>query len=418
MPEAKANAHTWWTRPGLEVRGGRLTIAGRDAEAIAREHGTPLYAHDLLRVSEQVHALCSAFVRAGLDGRVRLALKAQHEPELLRYLRALGEPGSPESVGMDVCSPGELEWALEHGWRSDEISYTGTNLSERDLDTILAHPGVHLNVDLLTQIDRVGRRSPGRTIGLRVNPRGGAGFHEGGGTPYSGPRPTKFGIFPEQLQEALATARRHDLRIDTVHFHVGDGYLSDGLADVEDVVRRVAGMVSVLQAEGCPIVEVNTGGGLGVPQRADDQPLDLDRWASILAEHLGPLVVTVGVEPGDFLVKECAVNLSEVVTVEERDGLLFVGLDVGWNALGERFIYHSLLDLVLCRAADAPVVREVTISGHINAGDDLFAEDLPFPVVVEGDIVAAINVGSYNAAMTSEHCLRPAAGSVFFTDRV
>jgi diaminopimelate decarboxylase len=418
MQEANGSAHTWWTRPGLEVRGGRLFVAGRDAESIAREHGTPLYAHDLVRVGEQVRALRSAFERAGLDGRVRLALKAQHEPELLRYVRALGEPGSLASVGMDVCSPGEVGWALEHGWRADEISYTGTNLSERDLDAILAYPDIHLNVDLLTQIDRVGRRSPGRTIGIRVNPRGGAGFHEGGGTLYSGPRPTKFGIFPEQLGDALALARRHDLMIDTVHFHVGDGYLNDGLADIDEVVLRVAEMVKVLQGEGCPIVEVNTGGGLGVPQRAQDRPLDLDRWASILAAHLGPLGVAVGTEPGDFLVKECAINLSEVVTVEERDGVRFIGLDVGWNAMGERFIYRSPLDLVLCRAADAPHDRAVTISGHINEGDDLFAEDLPFPDVVEGDIVAAINVGSYNASMTSEHCLRPAAGSVFFTDRI
>ena len=44
---------TWWDRPGLEVRAGRLSIAGRDAESIAREHGTPLYAHDLVRVEEQ-----------------------------------------------------------------------------------------------------------------------------------------------------------------------------------------------------------------------------------------------------------------------------------------------------------------------------------------------------------------------------
>ena len=418
MSEAKDRSRTWWNRPGLDVRGGRLFVAGRDAEALAREHGTPLYAHDLVRVAEQARALRSAFDRAGLDGRVRLALKAQHEPELLRFVRALGRPGTPESVGMDVCSPGEVEWALEHGWREDEISYTGTNLSERDLDVILAHSDVHLNVDLLTQIDRVGRRARGRTIGIRVNPRGGAGFGGGGGTLYSGPRPTKFGIFQEQLAQALTVARRHDLTIDTVHLHVGDGYLDDGLPEIEEVLRRVADMVRTLQGEGCPIVEVNTGGGLGVPQSAGDGPLDLDRWASILAAHLGPLGVTVGTEPGDFLVKECAINLAEVVTVEDRDGVRFVGLDVGWNAMGEHFIYHSPLDLVLCRAADAPALRDVTISGHINEGDDLFAEALPFPDVMEGDIVAAINVGSYNASMTAEHCLRPAARTVFFTDRV
>jgi hypothetical protein len=39
----------WWTRPGLESRDGRLTIAGEDAEALARQHGTPLMAYDLER---------------------------------------------------------------------------------------------------------------------------------------------------------------------------------------------------------------------------------------------------------------------------------------------------------------------------------------------------------------------------------
>jgi len=418
MREAQIRQRTWWARPGLEVRDGRLTIAGRDAESLAREHGTPLYVHDLTRIEEQARALQAAFTGAGLDGRVRLAVKAQHEPEVLRFVRGLGAPGEAESVGIDVCSPGEVLCALEHGWRQDEISYTGTNLSERDLAVILAHPGVHLNVDLITQIERVGRRAPGRTIGLRVNPRAGAGFEGGEHTLYSGPRPTKFGIFPERLEEAVQVARGHDLTIDTVHLHVGDGYLDDGLPVFEEVVTRVADMVRFLCDRGCPITEVNTGGGLGVPQRAGDAPLDLTRWAAILAEHLGPLGVTVGTEPGDFLVKECAVNLAEVVTVEERDGVLFVGLDVGWNVMGERFIYRSPLELVLCRAADAPPVRQVTISGHINEGDDLFAEDLPFPEVAEGDIVAAINVGSYNASMTSEHCLRPGAGAVFFSDRM
>ena len=418
MSEAKLSAHTWWTPPDSTSGAVGLHIAGRDAEAIAREHGTPVYAHDLVRVREQALALRSAFDGAGLDGRVRLALKAQHEPEVLRFVRGLGRPGFPRERRHGCVSPREVEWALEHGWREDEISYTGTNLSERDLDVLLAHPGLHLNVDLLSQIARVGRRAPGRSIGIRVNPRAGAGFTGGGHTLYSGPRPTKFGIFPEQLDDALAIARTHELTIDTVHFHVGDGYLNGGTPDLDEVVRRVAQMVRTLQTGGCPIAEVNTGGGLGVPQRAGDLPLDMDRWAATLAEHLGPLGVAIGTEPGDFLVKECAINLAEAVTVEERDGLRFVGLDVGWNAMGERFIYHSLLTIVLCRSADAPPVRDVTISGHINEGNDLFAEDLAFPDVLEGDIVAALNVGSYNASMTSEHCLRPAATSVFFTDRI
>jgi diaminopimelate decarboxylase len=402
---------TWWAKPGLEVRDGRLTIAGRDAETLAREAGTPLYVHDLVRVEEQARALGSALRVAGLRGVVRLALKAQRDPSVLRFLRSR----VPE-VGLDVCSPGEVDWALAHGWGPGEISYTGTNVGDRDLGRIL-DAGVHLNVDLLTQLDRVGRAAPGSAVGIRVNPRIGASREGGGSTLYTGPRPTKFGIFAEQLPDALAIAARFDLSIDTVHFHVADGYLDDGLPDFEESVRRSADMAAFLRGEGCPIDEVNTGGGLGVPQRAGERPLDLAAWADILARHLGPLDVAVATEPGDFLVKEAAIHLAEVVTVESRDAHTFVGLDTGWNVMGEHFVYGALLDLVLCRAADAEPVREVTISGHINEGDDLFAVDLPFPEVVEGDVVAAIGVGSYNASMTSAHCLREPAGSVSFEDR-
>jgi diaminopimelate decarboxylase len=414
--ERTVSPSTWWGRPGLEVRDGRLSIAGRDAESIAREHGTPLYVYDLVRVEEQARGLQAALRGAGLRHRVRLALKAQREPAFLAFLRALGAPGSPESIGMDVCSPGELRWALDHGWEPSEISYTGTNVSARDLDAVL-EAGVHLNVDLLSQLDRVGRRAPGSTVGIRINPRIGAAF-PGGGQTYAGDRPTKFGIYPEQLDEALDIAARYDISIDTVHVHAGYLYLSDALPVVEETIRRVAAATRMLKDAGCPVVEVNTGGGLGVRFRSDDRPLDLDAWAAVLAEHLGPLDVLVGTEPGEFLAKESASHLAEVVSVEDRDGITFVGLDTGWNVMNEHFVYKIPFHPILCRAADAEPVADVTVSGHINEGNDLFAEGYPMPEIEEGDIVAIPNVGSYNASMVSVHCLRPTPPSVFFTDRL
>lgn len=403
---------TWWARPGLEVRGGRLAVAGRDAEEIARTCGTPTYVHDLVRVREQAISLRDALASAGLRGVVRLALKAQRESQLLAFVRE-----HAPWVGMDVCSPGEVEWALAHGWAPGEISYTGTNVTDRDLDRILA-AGVHVNVDLLSQLDRYGRRAPGSHVGIRVNPRIGATASGGADSLYAGARPTKFGILPERLTEAVEIAARHRLTIDTVHAHVGDGYLTPGLPVFEETVRRLAMAVVVLREAGHPVAEVNTGGGLGVPDAPGDEPLDLAAWAAILARHLGPLDVAVGTEPGDFLVKECAVHLAEVVTVEDRDGLTFVGLDTGWNLMSEHFVYRSNLPLVLCRAADAEPTASVTVSGNINEGDDLFGEDVPIPEVREGDIVAALNVGSYNGSMTSAHCLREPAGTAFFEDRV
>ncbi len=408
----------FWTRPGLEVHRGRLLIAGRDAETLAREHGTPLYAFDLQRIAEMVGDLQGALARAGLHSRVRLAMKAQREPEVLQFIRGLGAPRTPASVGLDVCSPREVLHGLAHGWLPEEISYTGTNVSERDLDVLLAHP-IHINLDLLSQIERLGRRAPGRAIGVRLNPRAGAAWGGARHTHYSmSDKPTKFGLYAEQLEDAVAAARRHDLRIVTAHFHVGDGFLNDGLAAYDVAVAKATAMTRRLIELGCPIGEVNTGGGLGIPLLPGEEHLDLDAYAAILAKHLGRLDVLVTTEPGDFLTKESGILLAEVVTVEDRLGTTFVGLDAGWNVMHDRFIYDVPFEVVLCRAADVAPERRVAIAGHINEGNDLFAEDYPFPEVDEGDVVAIINCGGYNQAMTMQHCLRPPAAAVYFEDRL
>jgi diaminopimelate decarboxylase len=406
---------TWWSRPGLDIGEGRLRVAGRDAEELARGHGTPLFVYDLERIAEQARALRDAFARRGAPFALRLALKAQRDPAVLAFVRRLG------FVGIDACSPGEVLHAISNGWRAEEISFTGTNVSERDLDVLLGH-GVHLNLDLLPQLERYGRRAPGTSVGIRVNPRAGASWSgatwaDTGESLYASTKPTKFGILEEQLDDALAIAARFDLSIDTVHVHVGDGFLTDGLPRFEVVIDRVVSFVRRLVEAGHPVREVNAGGGIGVPQRPEDEPLDVDAYAGVLVDRLRAFDVTIAAEPGDFLAKECGVLLGEVVTVDDRDGVRFVGLDAGYNVAPEHFIYGALVPIVLCRAADAEPSGAVTVAGNINEGDDHWGEDVPLPDVNEGDIVAMLGVGSYNQSMHLDHCLRPPATVLAFADR-
>jgi diaminopimelate decarboxylase len=404
-------ASPWWSRPGLDAREGRLFVAGRDAEALAREHGTPLFVYDLVRIEEQARSLVDAFERVGAPFRLRLALKAQRDPEVLAFVRSLG------FIGLDVCSPREVDHALEHGWEPAEISFTGTNLSERDLNAIVP-TGVHVNLDLLSQLDRFGRRAPGSNVGIRVNPRTGASSR-GLTHLYTGEQgPSKFGILDEQLDDALEIARTHHLSLDTVHFHVGRTLLTDALPDLEVAAERAAAVARRLMDAGHPVTEVNAGGGLGVPFDAEKPALDVDAFARVLTKQLRPLGVTIGSEPGDFLVKEMGVLLAEVVSADDRDRHRFVGVDAGFNVAPERRIYDEPIPLILCRAADAPGERPVTVAGNINEGDDLWAEDLPLPEVGEGDVIALLRVGSYNRSMHIDHCMRPPAGTVAFADRI
>ena len=405
-----------WEHEGVRVAGGRLLVAGRDAETLAREHGTPLYAFDVTRVTEQARALRDALARAGLTPRVRLALKAQRAPEVLAALRSVAAPDSPDAIGIDACSPGEVLHALEHGFGPEEISFTGTNVSESDLD-VIGPAGVHTNLDLLSQIERYGRRCPGRAIGLRVNPRGGVmrGHAE---SLYSGSRPTKFGIYEEDLDPALAAARRHGLVVDALHVHLANGMLDDELPAFDAALAPVARMAGRLLDAGCPLVEINAGGGLGTPTGAGEAPLDLDAYAAILARHFGGLGVAVGAEPGEFLTNECGVLLAEVVTVERRLAERFVGLDAGWNVMNDAYIFGREPEVIVAARADAPREGIVTLAGNINEGDDVFALGRAFPSIEEGEIVAFVSVGGYCPGMWTDHCLRPRAATLYFSDRL
>ena len=386
----------FWTREGLEARAGRLFFAGQDTGALARSHGTPLFLYDPERLASNVGRLQAALDRAGVRHRVHYALKANRHPGFLSRLRAL------RSVGLDVCSPDEVTLALASGWKPEELSYTGTNLSSRDLDRILAPPLV-LNLDSLSAVRRVGARARGRRIGLRVNPQVGTGYSEK--LTYAGDKPTKFGIYADRFEEALAEARRLGLEVKGLHFHIGSGWLRDGLPTFLEAVRRAADL-----ARRVPGIEyVNVGGGLGIPLQDSDRPVDLDAYAAGLAQHLGPLGVTVFLEPGDFLVKDAALLLVEVVTVEDKAGVRFVGVDCGFNAYGLPSMYHYYQEVVLCRAADAPPAITCTVAGHINEAGDLFAEGCRLPEVEEGDILAFLNAGGYAASMASYHCARPHA---------
>ena len=304
----------WWVRPGLDIDDdGRLRIVGEDAEALAREHGTPLFVYDRARFAENARRLQAALAGTGLPFRVRFALKANPLPEILQVFRGLGAPGTPESVGIDACSPGEVERAMECGWRPDEISYTGTNVSERDLDVLLAR-GIHLNLDAISQIERYGRRAPGTAIGIRIDPGAGAGYNEH--LEYAGDRPTKFGIGLERLDDAIAAAAHHRLgSTRSISTRVRAG-LADGLGGFERALLPAVEAVERLRAAGHPVAEVNVGGGLGAPARQEEQAVDLDAYAAVLARHLGPLGVTIACEPGDQLSKDGAILLGEVVTVE------------------------------------------------------------------------------------------------------
>ena len=295
-------------------------------------------------------------------------------------------------------------------------SATPARTSPSATSTSCCRSAIHLNLDAISQIERYGRRAPGQTIGIRIDPGAGAGYNEH--LEYSG-RPA------DQVRDRPGAARRCasrppraiGLRVDTVHFHAGSGWLADGLGAFERALAPAVTAVERLRAAGHAITEVNVGGGLGVPARQDEQAVDLDAYAAVLARHLGPLGVDHRLRARRSAHqgrrRSCSARSSRS---RRRRGVTFVGLDIGWNVNCSYFIYRFAQELVVCRAAGAERTETVTVAGHINEAGDVFAEDYQMPPVEEGDIVALLNAGGYLQAMSSTHCLRP-MGEAVFLDR-
>ena len=389
----------WWARDDLHHdEDGRLIFAGQDVEALARQHDCPLFLYSGARIRANVARLRAALARSGCDHRLYYAMKCNRFAPLLRML------AMERDIGVDICSPNEMDHALACGFAAGQISYTGTGVSNHDLDRLLAQPAMHINCDSLSQIRRIGERAPGRAIGIRINPGHGTGYGDDARLTYAGMRTTKFGIYREQWAEAIALAAHHRLVVTTVHFHVGCGYLSQQLDAWEVALAAATPFLDDLP----DVTTINIGGGLGLPHRAGEAPLDLDRWSAIVARHFGGRRLIIAIEPGDYLVKDAGILLLSVTGVEHKRETLFVSVDGGFNLAPEPAHYGLPCEPVMCRLRETDRSRwqRVTIAGNINEALDLWIEDHAMPPLVEDDRIALINAGGYGSAMSSNHCMR------------
>lgn len=389
----------WWKRDDLAYCQGQLCLAGQDLEQLAKSAGQPIFAYSAPRLAANLERLRGAMRRLPHPSRIHYAMKANRFPPVLTCFKNLG------LEGIDVCSPAELRLALQAGFRQDQISFTGTSISNSDLDCLAAHPDVWVNCDSLSMIRRLGERSPGRMIGLRINPRIGIGYRENEQLRYAGNAATKFGIYLDRFDEALRLAKASGLAVRGIHFHAGCGYLDQQLLVLRDVLegaRRFIDRVPNLD-------HVNLGGGLGIPLVESDAPLNLESWTRVIEETLADVAASIWIEPGDYLVKDAGVMVLEINTIEEKGGRQFVGVNGGFNLHVEPAFYRLPLEIVPCSLTPRPdreKVENAAVVGNINEALDVFASRVNLSPVGEGDYLAFLNAGGYGSSMSSNHCMR------------
>jgi diaminopimelate decarboxylase len=391
----------------LESRKGKLYFDGVSATELAEKFDTPLYVVSENRIRENYQRLQDALTRNYEKVRVYYAAKANSNLSVLKILET-------EGAYLDAVSPGEISMALTTGFPPDHILFTGTSVRNDELK-FLADSNVTVNIDSLSQLERLLKIMVPKVLSVRVNPEIGAGHHE---HCITAGKNTKFGLWESNALKAYKTAKKAGVKRFGIHMHVGSGVL-----DVEPFLLALDKLLSVARKAhdqiGVNFEFVDMGGGLGVPYKPEEKELDMSRFSKEVLSLFKRKIAEYGlgepffcVEPGRYLVCDASILLTTVNTVKATPFKKFVGVDAGFNTLVRPTMYGSYHQVLVANKLDMLENETYDVVGPVCESGDVLAKDRQLPKVHEGDLLAVLNAGAYGYSMSSQYNARPRAAEV------
>jgi bifunctional diaminopimelate decarboxylase / aspartate kinase len=327
--------------------------------------------------------------------RIFYAMKANSNAALLRIIAAAG-------LGFDCVSRGELEHLhasvprLERG----RVLFT-PNFAARAEYAWALEQGVLVTIDNLYVLQHWPELFRDRAVLVRVDTGTGRGHHHHVRT--AGEH-AKFGIPLGALDELARLAGAAGCRVVGLHAHSGSGIFEIGSwAETAALLIEAAPRFPALEC-------INVGGGLAVPERHEQAPVDLAQLDAALAavRERAPRL-EFWLEPGRFLVAAAGVLLARVTQTKSKDETRYVGVATGMNSLIRPALYGAWHEIVNLTRLDQPATELVNVVGPICESADVLGHDRLLPPTREGDVLLIANAGAYGRAMSSSYNLRAPA---------
>ncbi|HET7843459.1 MAG TPA: bifunctional aspartate kinase/diaminopimelate decarboxylase, partial [Xanthomonadales bacterium] len=376
---AGRRALPWWALR----RGELLDVAKRTSPAYA-------YSRDHLRTS------CANLKAIAPVDRWFYAMKANPHAELLSLVAA-------EGLDLECVSAAELD-AAARVVPASRLLFTPNFAPRAEYEHAYAL-GAQVTIDALHPLREWPEVWRGRSALLRLDLGHGRGHHDKVVTGGAG---SKFGLPLADLPEARFRARELGVRIVGIHAHLGSGVL-----DVAHF-RSVYADLATLAPEFPECGVLNIGGGIGVPSRPDEMPLDLEALSDALADvkRVYPQY-QLWMEPGRYVVAEAGVLLATVTQVKRKGDYCYVGVDTGMNSLIRPALYDAWHEIVNLSRLGEPSDTPCTIVGPICESGDVLGTNRRLPEPREGDVLLVAQAGAYGRAMASHYNLRAPAVEVF-----
>ena len=405
----------WLSRKGLEYREGILYFSKMNTVEIAEKFGTPIYiiSEDLIRkgYKELKGILNSEYEK----NSIHFAVKANSNLSVLKILES-------EGASFDCTSTGEIYACLKVGIPPGKIIYTGNMFTNNDFEFAVKND-ILVNLDSISQLKRLvkiydDQGKEKNAISFRINPEFGAGHHS---HTITAGKTIKFGILNDQVIEAYTKAKEFGFKKFGTHIHIGSGIINAG--DFEKAVDKYLTIIMNL-ADTLDITFefINFGGGLGIPYRPEEDPLDLEHYKTIVLKRFKELIKNANmgeprfiIEPGRYLTAEACIILTQINTIKDNGFKLFAGTDAGFNILLRPTMYGAYHHIITCNEKNKEKLLTYDVVGPICESGDILGKERKLPKLVEGDYLAILDAGAYGFTMSSSYNSRPRPAEILIT---
>ena len=365
--------------------------------------------YDLDAWETQLRACVGAF---GPTFEHAIACKSNPLALMLRRAAELG-------FGVECASATEAAHAVEAcGVAPGRVVFDSPCKTRLELAYAL-ETGLHCNLDNLDELDRateivarMGRPPSGR-VGVRVNPRVGAGTIAALSVSTSA---SKFGVDIGDAAQRADLLAKFAARpwLTSVHVHVGSGGMGLGQL-VAGVAAAVAFANDARKTNAVACVDI--GGGLPVDYGSDAAP-DFAGYAALLRDATPELfdgTYAVVTEFGASLNAKSGFLASRIEWLKDqptrRLAIVHFGADLCLRQAytadhGRRWAAFDAAGRAFPR--DAPLA-DAAVGGPLCFQGDILADDLKLPAALRaGDLVVMRDAGANSLSLFSRHCSRVA----------
>jgi len=370
-----------------------------------RTQKTPFYFYDLDVLSATLNEIKKHGLSKGFH--VHFALKANNQPKILKLIKDAG-------LGADCVSGGEIQRAIDSGFKANEIAFAGVGKSDEEIELGLKHDIFCFNCESVQELEVLDElaKKLGKVarIALRLNPNVEADTHKYITT---GLNENKFGINASDLDEVLnRLPDLKNLKLIGIHFHIGSQI--ENFTPFEDLCDRANTLNNKIEDRGYKLSVINVGGGFGInyAHPNDNAIPNFERFFNLFAERINLKEhQKLHFELGRSVVGQSGSLITEVLYTKYGESKNFAIVDAGMTELIRPALYQAAHRIDVLTSTKREKTYDVV--GPICESSDTFRSDISIPEVVRGDLIAIRSAGAYGEVMRSAYNLREANPSVY-----